>query len=260
MNLQSYHNDTDAISKSGMDKIDSSPLDYWWHYVRPEREPYTPDKDQNFNDAFRMAVFAPKSFADKYVRLPEINRRTNIGKAEFESFQNRAAVNNHTLITASEYDIIKGMQQSVLSHPVAQLICSSGSVGFPSRFVEENSGANVKYLPHFVHMDGFIVNLISTKNASESSFIKEAQDMRYDKRAAVQMDGTKLDSMVFVQVENKEPYKIGIFYLDSRTVSHGRENYLRNCQTYVECLESGKWPGFPSKPKAVGFPEWFFYK
>lgn len=260
MSLEIYHNYTDAISKSGLDKIDSSPLDYWWHYVRPERDPYTPDKDQLFNDAFRMAVFTPNLFHNKYVRLPELNRRTNIGKAEFESFQRQAQVNNHQMITASEYDTIIGMQQAVLSHPVAKLICSFGSIGMANRFVEKNTGANVKFLPHFVHNDGFVVHLISVKNASESVFLKEAQDMRYDKRAAIQMDGLGSDGMVFIQVENKAPYKIGLFYLDDRSIALGRETYIRNCQTYVECLESGKWPGFPEKPQSVGFSEWFFNK
>lgn len=260
MTLENYHHDTTAISKSGLDKIDSSPLDYWWHYVRPERDPYTPDKDQLFNDAFRMSVFTPELFRSKYVRLPEINRRTNIGKSEFESFQRQAQVNNHQMITASEYDTIIGMQNAVLSHPSAKLLCGAGSIGIPNRFVEKNTGANVKFLPHFIHNQEIIVHLISVKNATESAFIKEAQEMRYDKKSALQMDGLELQDMCFIQVENKPPYKIGLFYLDSRSVSLGRETYIRNCETYVRCLESGKWPGLPSKPQQVSFPEWFFNK
>ena len=96
-----------AISKTGLDKIDVSPLDYWWHFLRPERPEWTPDKNTAFDIALRMAVFAPRDFAKKYVRAPEIKKTTNLGKSEWASILAAAERNGQLLLTPSEFDTIK---------------------------------------------------------------------------------------------------------------------------------------------------------
>lgn len=253
-----YYTDTSAISKSGLDKIDISPLDYWWKYLRPEREPYTPDKQTLFDDALRMAVFEPKLFAHKYVKLPNLNKSTTIGKSEFASLTAAAQANDQLLLPASDFDAIRGMQDAILKHPTAKILCTAGLIGTPVRFEEMNTGAPIKFRPHWIHSGGIVVHLMSTKDASFNNFQKEAGNFRHDKKAVIQMEGTKLDGMAFINIEPEAPYKIGIRHMDERSLSFGRETVVRNCETYLECLASGKWPGFDERILPASLPEWIF--
>jgi len=253
-----YYNDNAAISKSGLDKIDISPLDYWWKYLRPEREPYTPDKQTLFDNALRCAVFEPKKFASKYVKIPNLNKSTTIGKSEFASLTRAAEQNAQLLLTSSEYDSIIAMQAAILKHITARELCTNGRVGIPDRFEEKNTGAPIKFKPHFICSHGMVVNLTSTKDASLSNFQKEAGNFRHDKKAVIQMEGTGCDGMAFISVEAEAPYKIGIRYLDDRSILLGRETVVRNCETYLNCLDSGLWPGFDTKIVPASLPTWYF--
>ncbi len=253
-----YYTDTSAISKSGMDKIDISPLDYWWKYLRPDREPYTPDKQTLFDDALRMAVFEPRLFAQKYVKIPVLNRSTTIGKSEYNSLSLAAESNGQLLLSASEFEAIRGMQDAILKHPTAKMLCGSGLIGTPVRFEQSDTGAPVKFRPHFIHSGGIVVHLMSTKDASFNNFQKEAGNFRHDKKAVIQMEGMKLDGMAFVNIEPEPPYKIGIRHMDERSLAFGRETVIRNCETYLSCVESGKWPGFDERILPASLPEWIF--
>lgn len=255
--LSSYHADKTAISKSGLDKIDSSPLDYWWHYLRPDREGYVKDKQTLFDDALRMAVFEPKLFAQKYVRMPELNMRTNIGKSEYASLNSTADKLGQLLLTASEFDTIRKMQSAIMEHKTTKMLCGGGRIGVPVKY-EHETGAQIKFVPHWIHGDGIIVHLMSSKDASMENFRKEAWNFRHDKKAYIQMNGLNLDSMAFVIIEPEPPHKIGIYYLDDKSILYGRETVVRNCETYLSCLASNKWPGFSEKLESTSLPDWAF--
>lgn len=253
-----YHQ-IDAISKSGLDKIDSSPLDYWWHYLRPDREPYTPDDKQIFDDALRCAVLTPNVFTTKYSKMPVFGRKTEVVKSEILALERAAGSKGQILLSADKFKTIIEMQAAISNHEIAAAIFSSGAVGMPARFEEPNTGATVKYLPHWITASGIVVNLMSVKDATLDAFRKDAWNMRLDKKAALQMDAVDTgEGFVFVNIEEKAPYKIGIRYLGQKSITFGRDTYLRNCETYMRCLESGTWPGLPKTISAAELPNWAF--
>ncbi len=118
----------------------------------------------------------------------------------------------------------------------------------------------VKFKPHFVNPKGIIVNLTSTKDATIENFKKECWNFRNDKKAALYIDGTGIENMVFITIETTAPYKIALRYLDERSVNFGRETYLKNCTTYAECCKSGVWYGLDNKITECSLPEWVFNK
>jgi len=253
----------DAISKTGLDYIEKSPLDYWWRFLNPEREAHVKDKDMLFEEAFRCSVLTPVEFSKLYVKQPPIKRTNNFGKAEYASLVATVESNGQILMSAASYETIVAMRDAVLSHPTTKLLFdnNNGYPGEPLRFEEANSGAIVKFCPHWVHIrtgKKLIVNLMSTENAGKEKFSKEAYDLKLHKRAALQMDGLVGSAMVFVMVERSAPYKLQVHSLDDRSIDLGRSVYVENCVTYMECLESGKWPGLPEKIQPASLPDWVF--
>lgn len=256
MDLNTYNSNTTAISKSGLDKIDISPLDYWWKYLRPDREPYVADKQTLFDDALRCAVFEPKLFAHKYVKGPSNNKTTTIGKAEWLAIEKNAVIHGHLILSASDYDTVQKMKDAIMKHPTAQMLCGAGTIGTPVVYEQPDTAAPVKFHPHFIHGGGIIVNLMSTKDAALPNFQKEAGNFRHDKKAFIQMEGLKLDGMAFVNIENEPPYKIGIRHMDDRSLIFGRETVVRNCETFMQCSTSGIWYGLEEKVIPASLPEW----
>lgn len=256
--MQDYYNDNTAISKSGLDKIDSSPLDYWYHYLRPDRDSYEAGKQTIFDNALRLCVFSYREFKTKYVRTPTIDKRSNVGKAEFAALLRKAEMSNQILLSEDDYDKIISMSQAIKKHPTAGVLCGSGKIGMPVRFEEENTGAIIKFKPHFIHDNEIIVNLNSSKDVSLSKFQLECWNFRHDKKAYIQMTGLNLSAMVFLSIETEAPFKIGLRYLGERTVDFGRETVIKNCETYISCLESGIWPGIEEKITPSELPDWVF--
>lgn len=248
-----------AISKTGMDKISVSPLDYWYSFVNPNRKPYVKSDDTIFNEALRCAVFAPSEFQKIYVRQPILNKKTNLGKSEFNALLEIVQKNNQILLNYDSFEVIKKMQTALISHPTFKKL-SIGKVGEPSRFVDKESGAVIKFLPHFINDNGIILDLSTTKDASSSNFAKDCVNTNLHKRAALQMDGLDLTVYVFIRIESFEPYKIGFHYLDDRSVSFGRSQYRENCKIYSECLKTDVWNGLSEKIESVSLPEWAFNK
>jgi hypothetical protein len=259
MNVDIYENEH-AISKTGLDYIEVSPLDYWWRFLNPERKPFVKDKDAIFDEALRMAVTRPIEFAKIYVSQPAINKRTNFGKAEFAALTSEVEKRGQVMLSSEDYGKIIDIRDGVLNHPTTKILFdySNSRPGMPSRFEETNSTAIVKFCAHWIHKEQLIVNLMTTKDASAVNFAKEAANLKLHKRAALQMDGEGIDAFAFVMVEKEAPYKIQVHVLDERSVNFGRATYLQNCATYAACLKEDKWPGLPEQILPVSLPDWAF--
>jgi len=266
MTNEQYHSDTSSISKSGLDKIESSPLDYWWHYLRPEREDFVPTKEMKFGTAVHYAVLEPNEFQKKYVPMPTIDKRTNIGKAEFASLTSMCEANNQTLIDVTDFDNVRRMRDAIFKHPTAKLLFQNGLAEKTFMFQEPNTGANCKIRPDWLdNTSGLIVDLKTTEDATPNGFGKSAWEYKYYKQDPFYLDGLEVcgndrSGFVFVNIEKTEPFKIGIHYMDNRSRQLGRDEYLRNCETYVRCLETGIWKGYDEKISEVSLPAWAFNK
>lgn len=245
------------ITKHGLDLIAKSPLDYWHGYVNPNRSPYKESDKYAFDKALRMAVLNRTVFDVMYVRLPELNMRTNIGKAEYASLQSAAAARSQLLLHSDDYDAILRMRTALLQHPIAGKWLPLAVPGTLTRFV--NNDIEISFTPHAI-VEETIINLTSTTDTSEKQFQKEADMFNWHKKEAIQVDGTGLAGMLFITCENKEPFNVGVYMLNERSVNYGRESYLKDLETFKECLSTDQWPGLTPKVTITSLPEWAFKK
>ena len=266
MTNEQYHSDTSSISKSGLDKIESSPLDYWWNYLRPERKKEDPTKDMKFGTAVHLSVLEPNEFQKTYVPMPSIDKRTTIGKSEFASLTVMCESNNQILIDVIDFDIIRRMRDAIFKHPTARLLFQNGMAEQTFMFTEPNTGAKCKIRPDWLdNTSALVVDLKTTEDATPNGFAKSAWEYKYYKQDPFYLDGLEAcgndrAGFVFVNIEKTEPFKIGIHYLDGKSRQLGRDEYLRNCETYVKCLETGIWKGYEEKISEVSLPAWAFNK
>lgn len=247
-----------AISKTGLDKIEVSPLDYWYSFVNPYANPYVPNSDTVFNEALRMAFFDPTEFSKKYVKMPLLNKRTAIGKSELANLSEITQQNNQILLSSSDYDLIAVLISELQKNKCLGILKQHGKIGEPTRFIDGDSGAVIKFRPHYMQEGIFVLDLATTDKSNQDSFIKEVNNFKLHKRAAIQLDGTGCSNFIFIRVEKTEPYKIGIHTLEQRAIEYGRLKYKQNAKTYAECLASDNWKGLSETINEVSLPEWIY--
>jgi len=261
MTNEAYHSGP-GISKTGLDWIggpDSCPALFRAKYITKEIE----DKETDalaFGKAGHLAVFQPDMFGAEVAVCPEINKRTNSGKAEYASF---CAENvGKTIIKPEDYEIVMRVAEAVRKNPIARNILEKGQAETSIFSTDESTGELVKVRPDWL-VEDVIADLKLMRSASPSHFEKEMYNRRYFVQAPFYMDvaggqlGRQINSFVFIVAEKEPPYLVELYFANPEAVEAGRIEYRRNLNTYHRCRVTDEWPGYNGGViQPVSVPYW----
>lgn len=265
----SYHTDltneqyhaAPGVSKSQLDLIARSPRHYWAKYLDPNRVTEEPTKAMVIGSATHAAILEPGLFSTRYVCAPDFgNPLTKAAKEAKADFQ--AANAGKIVLAAPEFDLCVALRTSVLRHPDASGLLSGGVAESSVFAVDPVTGLTVKCRPDYLKDSGIIVDLKTTDDASPIEFGRSAAKFRYHVQAAHYLDTFKLafgeapSHFVFVVVEKKPPYEVGVYYIEAAAMSVGRQLARRDLNKLAECQASDAWPGYTPDPQPLAFPEW----
>jgi hypothetical protein len=188
------------------------------------------------------------AFLLEFVVAPEINKRTNAGKEEFEAFQ--AANAGKDVITKSEMELILAMSTAVHKHPFAKAILSGGKSEQTVIWTDPDTGINCKCRPDRIpnESSGVLVDLKSTSGAGEYEFGRSVVSYGYARQAAMYLDGvnaatgSNFDAFIFVAVEKTAPFRVETYLLDEDFIGFGRSDYKRLLQIELDCRARGSYP------------------
>jgi hypothetical protein len=232
MNITNYHNMTDRISKSGLDKIHRSPA----HFKTKTKE----------TDAMRIGRIVHEYILEgvqNYVTSPFDSFRTKEAR-EWRDSQTKP------IITTSELETIYAMREAVLRHPEAKRLLSDGQPEQTFFFDEPTTGAACRCRTDWMTSDGIIVDLKTTDDASPKGFMRSVLKYRYHVQDAFYTDGVEAATnsrptdFVFIAVEKNAPFGVGVYRLSEGLREEGRELYLDNVATWVECTQRDEWPAY----------------
>lgn len=261
MSNEDYHSGP-GISKSHLDKVADCPLNYWNHYLNPEREPAPQSAALVFGSAFHTATLEPDLFASEYLIMPEFNLRSPTGRAARDEWLENEA-KGRTVLTVDQRDLALKMASVVHKHPVAsQLLRGKKEQSFYAK--DPETGLLVKCrTDNFDEHRGLVADLKSTDDASPDSFAKSIANFRYHVQQAWYEDvfsalyGDAPDYFVFVAVDKTPPHPIGVYYIDPEDVSLGRQLARRDLRTILQCRQTGVWPDYtPTQVQQIGLPGW----
>lgn len=260
-----YHGDTTRISKSGLDEIAKSPAHYYARYLDPNRELKAKTPALVFGTAIHTAILQPDLFPVTVVVAPVVDRRSNAGKAQWAEFM---AVHGHkTIISADEYQTCLKIQKAVRKHPAAATLLKSGVSEKTFQWEDPVTGAPCKCRPDWISTSMEVcVDLKSTEDASPRGFGRSAFNYRYHVQAPFYVDGLlhaddiTVQGFVFIAFEKQPPYSVAVYYTPKQAMELGREIYIENCQTYMDCKASGLWPGYGDDAMALELPGYAFNK
>lgn len=276
-----YHADTSRISKSGLDLIAKSPYHYWAKYINPDRPAEAPKKHFVVGSITNDVLLQAHLLDEQYVVVPaDAPRRPTSAQlnAKKPSDETVAAiewwddfnekVGGRTVVEADDYDRACRMRDAVHAHPAARVLLKQGIAEKTLYFEEPETGAKCKCRPDFIGVmpnnEHMLIDLKTTSDASPDSFGRSALSWRYHVQAAFYSEGFYHATgnfpqiFGFVVVEKEYPFAVACYYADERTLELGHNAYMKNLQTYLDCLQSGVWPGYSEKLERLALPEYIF--
>lgn len=251
--IEEYHRHG-SVSKSQLDQFSKSPAHYLASLTTPRKE--TPA--MRIGSLFHGLVLEPERV--KIAVAPVCDKRTKEGKATWEAFCSENA--EAEIVSADDGEMLHGMRASVMEHPAASALLSGAGIAEGSCFwYDDRSGELCRCRPDFYCRDlGIIVDLKTTEDASPEGFARAIWKYRYDRQAALYMDGVGeatgdiVKGFVFVCVEKTAPYAVGVYRLDMQGEEAGRVSYQSLLLDLTDCKINRNFPAYSNKIETISLP------
>ena len=207
-----------------------------------------------------LALEGRPAFDRAFTVAPECDRRTNAGKALWGEFV--AASEGKTVLTAAESEQVAGMAAGILAHPLAPALLADGTPELSLIWDDPETGCPCKGRADLARLEaGAILDLKTTLDASPAAFARAVLNYGYATQAAAYLTGAAalgadVTDFIIVAVEKSAPFAVGIYRMSDAALELGRRRWREACALYAQCLESGRWPGYPETITELALPNW----
>jgi len=176
------------------------------------------------------------------------------------------------IITEEEYEKACAIRDAVMSHPAASQLFKAGSgvAELSCYWTDPDTGIECRCRPDWWRKDGLIVDLKTSRDASEDGFSKSINDYRYHVQDPFYTDGIELaleqntnalimpkpKAFIFVAVESTAPYAVSVYRLGDESREIGRREYKEDLAKYASCKKSDTWNAYSNKIETIELPHW----
>jgi len=205
------------------------------------------------------AVLEPDKL--KISQAPEGNKNSNAYKAALAKIMENSGPDIE-IVTPDEEAAILGVQKAILEHPVARKLLANGRPELSLWWIDKQSGVECKCRPDWLWDDGkILVDLKTTEDANYNAFSRSIAKYGYHFSAAhylmgLEHHGFKVEAYLFLAVEKKPPYGVGIYRLDYTAESLARDKVQKTLFEFKKCSAMNLWPGYPEEIREIGLP-WY---
>lgn len=246
-----------GISKHGLDEIHRCPALYQYKKTNPP----DPTPAMRWGTLVHSIVLEPEKFAASIAVAPDINRRTNAGKAEWDAFV--VANEGKDVVTVEEMSELLQIAAAVQMHPAAKRALDGNGHRIEHSLFWEAQDIACRARPDLIHRAGVIVDLKTTEDASPGAFARSVANFRYHVQAAFYLDGLRAiegpdaaKGFAFIAVEKKAPYLVAVYEATPEMIAAGRLAYEADLVRYAECVATDTWPGYSEKVLPLDLPKW----
>lgn len=258
MTNEEYHSRPE-LSASQIKQILSNPHLYATGFKQPQSDAMA------LGSAIHSLVLEPHKFNDEFAVLPELNLRTNEGKAAKLLFESQ--IGGKTVLKADQYETAQNASLSIIRSKIAYLL-QNGAV--EESYFSNLDGIDVRVRPDYYREDiGVVFDVKTTQDASADGFTKAVANFMYYVQAAfylktLQSLGKKAERFVFVAVETKAPYMVGVYELAPEAIDFGWNEIQRAFDIYKE-IDKYKEPIYRDTKdgsiiQTITLPSYVYYK
>lgn len=234
-----------AYSKSDLDNANKSVALLDWSKSVSRSKSDVAD----VGNATHAALLEPDVFEKDYVKMPGFDLRTNAGKLSRDGWIAGMEQSNKITLSHDDYELVIGMRDSALAHPIINKLLTSKGQSEVSIFFEIN-GIKCKCRPDRV-VDPSVFNqhiIIDVKTCADvSKFNFSARDYRYDvqdafySRGYEELTGHKPRFLFAVIGKNKVfgSHQARLFELTEEYKESGASQYMVDLDSISEMEEFG---------------------
>jgi hypothetical protein len=286
LDIDAYHaysdiktlGDEAVLSKSMLAIFDDCPAKFEDQFIHGNRP--APTDEMNLGNAVHMYALQKDLFDAKFYEMPlKEDGKQIIRNATHAAYKEQLAIAaGRTIVQPSELAHIKGMAGSLAQNRKAlHLLDKPGKVEASIFWTDADTGLKFRCRPDFIGNDGVLVDLKTTGRADNRGFEKIAFGKRYDLSVALTARGWKAltgeypKEYAFLLVETCSPYIVEgkLTFVDCNynggalTKSYwqiGEERLSRLLDRYLQCRESGFYPGYNVDIMPMTAPDYEVYQ
>lgn len=258
--MTDYHS-IKAINASGINKFIRSPLHYWRESpFNPGRIVNEPTPAMIFGKLVHCLVLTPESFEEEFALAPDINKRTNEGKAQWQQFQSENA--GKTIITLEQWNQADALRNAVWMHPTVKGLLGNGQSEEPITWKREGGDVECKAKLDYLR-NGLIIDYKTTQDASLREFARSIASFGYHRQmawymeAAYKIQGGWPRGAILIAQEKEVPEAIAVYRLDESALTKGAVECDNAYKAMCERLVNGKWEAYPEGIQDIGLPNWY---
>lgn len=239
----------DGIRRSDLWWMSKTPAHFIWHLNNKEQS-----SALLFGSAAHKYVLEHDDFFDEYAVIPEVDRRTKIGKETIEVFkrehQKQEWINN------DDFEMIQHMHDALYANTeIAQILNAEHRTEVPFIWKDEETGEVCKCKADIItELDGvpYVIDYKTTTSCEDGAFERSCRKFGYKFQAGFYTDGIDLCTMeehrfAFIAQEKTAPYFARLFICDEGFVNAGKREYHKLLKKYHECKESNEWKGYDTE-------------
>lgn len=267
------YQDIIALNYSGAKVILKSPAHYQAWLSAPKKQ--TPE--MRIGTLTHLATFQPKEF-EKVAKVVPADAPEKPTKAMLEAYASgstkqkpetlerikwwedfNASLTPETEVLEPEEFLLIDDITSAAEDALASLKVDQSHWEAESVRTKSVGGVTIKGRPDLVtRVDGklTVIDLKTTRDASEWSFSADINALKYHLQAAFYLELTQADQFIILAVEKEPPFAWRTYVLDAASLEVGRGLMQAAIETYASCLTFNKWPSYPSGLTEISIPKY----
>jgi len=270
---EQYHS-SEGISRSDLMRFKKSPMHFKHKPITEETEALI------IGELVHTLVLEPELFDIKFVlkpaldKLPTEVRLKDVGKEQFEAYKaqrkfiqdnNKRIMDEFELtsvgkrvIESNHYAKAKTYADAVNNHMFKQYLSQGYRVENSIFFRHELTGLQCKVRPD-AWLGDIVIDLKTSADASFRAFQSSAVTNGYYLQAgmikrALESLNKPLKNFIFVVVEKKEPYAIGIYKLDDEALEYGANEFDTLMVELDKYIQKDEFPDYGIQTLSI--PAW----
>jgi len=260
MPADEYHAE-EGLSNSGLTILARSPAHYYALKLDPNRPPEEDKAGQLEGTLAHCAILEPEQFDKRYRVAPNMHRGTKVWKELDAS----ATADGLVLIQLSQYDTAMRQAESVRRIREVRDLLDSGRPELSAFARDPRTGVIKKCRPDWTHeFDGgaILMDVKTYSDASPHEFKRQIARKGYYRQDAHYRDTyelaaqTTVHGFIFLAVETSWPYQPSAVMLTEEDVEIGRQENEMLTETYAQCMERNRWPGYGDEISLVTLPKY----
>lgn len=247
-----YH-DSSAISRSQLMELKKSPAHFIYKVNNPD---YNETADFRIGKAIHCLLLENEYFLDRFIKEPEVNKRTKAAKQELEDFYKKHK--EKCIMTPNEYNKAYDLYEAVKHNEQIKIMLAGNRQESSIFWTDAETGIQFKARPDS-WADTYMVDIKTTKNAEHYAFSRTCLDYGYYCQAGMCFEAAKaakrpIQTFVFVCIEKEPPYAQAIYMIENDTLDFCVEIFNKYKHILKKCYDHNNWQSYPTQ--FLNIPEW----